>query len=71
MTDSGKTDQKGRKIFSIIVYPGQSPSCPYSGYGRIEFRIYESDGKTLRNNYWGHGKDGPAWQGIDNYADKI
>lgn len=71
MTDSGKTDQKGRKIFSIIVYPGQSPSCPYSGYGRIEFRIYESDGKTLRNNYWGHGKDGPAWQGIDNFADKI
>lgn len=71
MTDSGKTDQKGRKIFSIIVYPGQSPSCPYSGYGRIEFRIYESDGKTPRNNYWGHGKDGPAWQGIDNFADKI
>lgn len=71
MTDSGKTDQNGRKIFSIIVYPGQSPSCPYRGYGRIEFIIYKSDGTTRRNDYWGHGKDGPAWKSIDNFADKI
>lgn len=71
MTDSGKTDQKGRKIFSIIVYPGERPSCEYRGYGRIEFIIYKLDGKTPLNNYWGHGEKGPDWKGIDNFAGKI
>lgn len=70
MTDSGKTDQKGRKIFSIIVYPGKD-SCIYGGYAQIEFITYKSDGTSHLNDYWGHGKSGPAWKGIDNFANKI
>ena len=71
MTDSGKTGQNGRKIFSIIVYPGRSPSCEYRGYARIEFITYKSDGTSHLNDYWGLGKDGVDWKNIDNFADKI
>ena len=69
MTDSGKTDRNGRKIFSIIVYRGKD-SCPFGGYAQIEFITYKSNGDHL-SDYWGHGKNGVEWKFIDNFADKI
>lgn len=70
MTDSGKADRNGRKIFFTTVYPGQSPSCPYSGYSKIEFITSTANGDKLAS-YWGLGQNSLEWTSVYTYADQI
>lgn len=70
MTDSGKADWNGRKIFFTTVYPGQSPSCLYSGYSKIEFITSTANGDKLAS-YWGLGQNSLEWTSVYTYADKI
>lgn len=70
MTDSGKADWNGRKIFFTTVYPGQSPSCLYSGYSKIEFITSTANGDKLAS-YWGLGQNSLEWTIVYTYADKI
>lgn len=70
MTDSGKADRNGRKIFFTTVYPGQHPSCPYSGYSRIEFITSTANGDKPKS-YWGLGQNSLEWTSVDTYADQI
>ena len=69
MTDSGKADRNGRKIFFTTVYPGQH-SCPYSGYSRIEFITSTANGDKPKS-YWGLGQNSLEWTSVDTYADQI
>ena len=68
MTDSGKADRNGRKIFFTTVYPEQRPSCPYSGYSKIEFITSTANGDT---SYWGLGQNSLEWTSVYTYADQI
>ncbi|MDO5777764.1 MAG: SpaA isopeptide-forming pilin-related protein [Eubacteriales bacterium] len=70
MTDSGKVDWNGRKIFFTTVYPGKSPSCLHSGYSRIEFITSTANGDELAN-YWGLGQNSLEWTSVYTYADQI
>ena len=70
MTDSGKADRNGRKIFFTTVYPEQGPSCPYSGYSKIEFITSTANGDKLAS-YWGLGQNSLEWTSVYTYADRI
>ena len=70
MTDSGKADRNGRKIFFTTVYPEQGPSCPYSGYSKIEFITSTANGDKLAS-YWGLGQNSLEWTSVYTYADQI
>ena len=70
MTDSGKADRNGRKIFFTTVYPEQRPSCPYSGYSKIEFITSTANGDKLAS-YWGLGQNSLEWTSVYTYADQI
>lgn len=70
MTDSGKADRNERKIFFTTVYPEQGPSCPYSGYSKIEFITSTANGDKLAS-YWGLGQNSLEWTSVYTYADRI
>ena len=70
MTDSGKVDRNGRKIFFTTVYPGQSPSCQYGGYSKIEFITSTANGDKPKS-YWGLGQNSFEWTSVHTYADQI